>query len=361
MVIIAVIISLSVLILAHEIGHFAAAKLFNVKVEEFGFGYPPRLFSRKIGETTYSINLLPLGGFVHILGEDEEQERSAAIEKGENTSTDTSRYFSRQSLPRRIIILTAGVAMNVLTGWLLFSAVYMVGSPSHLMISNVAQKSPAAEAGLRMNDIIMRAQVGSEIFSDPISNEQFIPAVKKAAGSNIVLDVDRAGERMTFSVSTRANPPKGQGAMGISLDEIGIERQSFFKAIGNGFIASMSVFWTIAKGFGSIISGLFTAPSAALQGVAGPVGIFNLATQTGKMGFVYLFQLIALISMNLAVLNLIPFPALDGGRVLFIIIEKLKGSPVPQGTQRIVNAIGFSALMLLMIIVTIHDITNLSR
>ncbi len=356
MTVFVVIISLAVLILAHEIGHFAAAKFFNVRVEEFGFGYPPRLLSRKIGETTYSLNLLPLGGFVHIAGEDEEAERGAAVEKGETHVTDVSRSFGKQAVWKRVVILSAGVVMNVLAGWLVFSAVFMVGSPSHLIISEVAPNSPASVAGVRTNDIIAGAEIGGAVFSEPIANEAFVTAVKKAAGTVITLDLMRGDTPLTLQVTSRKNPPAGQGAMGISLDEIGIPKVSFFAAVGKGFVASMEVFWDTAQGFYTVIKGLMNTPSDALRGVAGPVGIFSIAAQTGKLGFVYLFQLVALISLNLAVLNFIPFPALDGGRILFILIEKLKGSPVPLRVQQIVNAVGFAALMVLMIIVTAHDI-----
>ncbi len=359
MIIFIVIVSLSVLIIAHELGHFAAAKLFNVKVEEFGFGYPPRLYGRKFGETMYSINLLPLGGFVHISGEDEEAEHGAAIERGETPAVDKRRSFKNQALWKRVVILSAGVFMNIMAGWIVFSAVFMIGSPSHLIISEVAPNSPAAEAGIQANDIIVGARVGKSIFSEPISNSEFIAAVKKVAGTEISMDIMRGDKTQTIKVLSRARPPAGQGAMGVALDEIGIERASFFTAIGRGFIASMDVFWQTAKGFYTVIKGVFSAPSGALEGVAGPVGIFSIAAQTGKLGFVYLFQLVALISLNLAALNFFPFPALDGGRILFLVIEKIKGSPVPRTFEQITNAVGFAALMILMIIVTIHDITKI--
>lgn len=359
MIIFIVIVSLSVLILAHELGHFAAAKFFNVKVEEFGFGYPPRLYSKKFGETTYSVNLLPLGGFVHISGEDEEAEHGAAVERGETHAVDRNRSFKNQELWKRVVILSAGVFMNIMAGWLVFSAVFMAGSPSHLIVSEVVPNSPAAEAGLQANDIIVSARVGKATFTEPIANDEFVAAVKKVAGTEISLDIMRGEKTQTFKVLSRARPPVGQGAMGIALDEIGIEKAPFFAAIGKGFIASMGVFWQTAKGFYSVIKGLFSSPSGALQGVAGPVGIFSIAAQTGKLGFVYLFQLVALISLNLAALNFFPFPALDGGRILFLIIEKIKGSPVPRTFEQITNTVGFAALMILMIIVTIHDITKI--
>lgn len=361
MIIVLVVVSLSLLILAHEIGHFAAAKFFNVKVEEFGFGYPPRVLSKKIGETIYSINALPLGGFVHISGEDVEGEQAAAAVKGETREVDATRSFRSQALWKRVVILSAGVFMNIMAGWFVFSAVFMVGSPSHLIISEVAKRSPAAEAGLRANDIIVRADIGGVTLSDPIANDAFVAAVKKAAGTIITLEVKRGEEVQAVRVLSRAHPPAGEGAMGVALDEMGIPRASFFAAIGKGFLASLDVFWGTAKGFYVVIERIFSAPGSALQGVAGPVGIFDIAAQTGKLGYVYLFQLVALISLNLAALNFFPFPALDGGRVLFLIIEQIKGSPVPRRFEQVVNAVGFAALLVLMVIVTIHDVGNLMQ
>jgi len=357
MIILIVIIGLVVLILAHEFGHFITAKMFGVRVEEFGIGYPPRLFGKQIGETLYSVNLLPLGGFVRIHGEDETEENH---KKDETLDLPTiQRSFAHQAIWKRTCILIAGVTMNMLVGWVIFSGILMTGSPAHLAITEVAKDSPAYEAGLKPNDFIIGARLGITALGDPIKSDDFIAVMKEVAGQKVSIDVLRDGKTMTFEINSREKPPEGQGSLGVSLADAGVAKQSFFSAIGNGFMATITIFWLTLKGFLSLIVGIFTTPGTALAGVAGPVGVFGIAAQTGKMGLIYLFQLIALISVNLAVLNLIPFPALDGGRVFFLLIEKLKGSPVSSKTQRMVNAVGFAALILLMVFVTIHDVGNI--
>ncbi len=361
MITLIVIIGLIVLILAHEFGHFIAAKLFNVKVEEFGIGYPPRLFGKQIGETLYSVNLLPLGGFVRIHGEDEKLEKEEHEKDETIDSLSSERSFANQAIWKRAIILIAGVTMNMIVGWFIFSGVLMMGSPAHLAVAEVAKDSPAYTAGMRPNDFIVGAKLGATTLTDPILGDNFIGAMKQVAGEKVSVDVLRDGKTETFEIMSRANPPAGEGSLGISLADAGVARQSFFKAIGNGFMVAVTVFWLTLKGFVSLIISIFTTPGTALAGVAGPVGVFGIASQTGKMGLIYLFQLIALISVNLAVLNLIPFPALDGGRVFFLLIEKVKGSPVSYKTQKIVNMVGFAALILLMVFVTIHDVGNILR
>jgi len=351
MIIAAVILGLAVLVLVHELGHFAAAKWFGVKVEEFGIGYPPKILWKKIGETVYSLNLLPLGGFVRIHGEDEGEGTGAALEAG--------RGFIHKAAWKRAVILIAGITMNVFAGWIIFSAVFMIGSPEHLMISGVSEGSPAAAEGLALGDVVTRATFGSVTMDDPIRADAFIAAVKEANGSRIALSLSRNGETKEVTIVPRVNPPEGQGALGVELADAGFPREPFFAAIADGFTTTFSVLWMTVKGFVMLILGVFTEPRTALQGVAGPIGIFTLAAETGKIGFTYLAQLIGFISINLAVLNLIPFPALDGGRVLFLLIEKIKGKPISSRSQRMVNATGFVMLILLMILVTIHDVRKM--
>ncbi len=359
MITLIIIIGLIVLILAHEFGHFIAAKIFNVKVEEFGIGYPPRIFGKQFGETLYSVNWLPLGGFVRIHGEDKDEEEETHEKDETLDSLRSERSFATQALWKRAVILIAGVTMNMLVGWLIFSGIFATGIPAHLAIAEVAKDSPAYAAGLVANDFIVGAHLGTVVLNDPIHSEDFIAAMKKAAGSSVSLTVLHEGKEKTLSILSRANPPEGEGSLGVALSDVGVEKVPFFSSFGRGFTATITLFWLTLKGFFSLVIGLFSSPGTAMADVAGPVGVFSIATQTGKMGLVYLFQLIALISINLSVLNLIPFPALDGGRVLFLIIEKLKGSPVSSKTQRTVNTIGFAALILLMVFVTIHDVGNI--
>jgi regulator of sigma E protease len=349
MIIIYVIIGLSLLILVHELGHFFVAKIFGIRVDEFGFGYPPRIFAKKYGETEYSINALPFGGFVKIYGEDET--------KVEKSSSDFKRSFASQPAWKRSAVLLAGVFMNIVLAFILLSLVFMVGAPKYMGIASVVSDSPAEEAGLEGGDIVLEASVGEELLSNPISVNKFIEFVKNNEGENINLTVQRGDETFQKEVLARKNPPEGEGSIGIALVDMGIEKQGFFSAVWQGMKTTGQLLKEITVGFYNIITGIFTNPDV-VKNIAGPVGIFVITKQAGSMGLIYLIQLIAIISLNLVIINLLPFPALDGGRFLFILIEKIKGSPVPNKIQMAANAFGFILLILLMIIVTIKDIGN---
>ncbi len=345
MIILIVLISLSILILVHELGHFLSAKIFGVRVHEFGFGFPPKILGKKIGETTYSLNLLPFGGFVKIHGEDGEE-------------TQDKQSFANQSVIRRSIIVLAGVFMNILLGWLILSAVFAIGSPRHLAISGISEESPAATANLKSGDLILEAKFNEHILKDPIPVNEFINLVKSAEKNTITLKIKRGEAISEISLRGRSNPPPGQGSLGLSLLEIGFAKEPIFKSLAKGTAATLETLKLVTLGFFNFFSKLFVTPQI-IETVTGPIGIFTLATQAGSFGIVYLFELIAFISLNLAVLNLIPFPALDGGRFLFLLIEKIKGGPVPRKFQLIVNAVGFVALIILMVIVTVKDITKI--
>ncbi len=350
MIILFVIIGLSLLILVHELGHFLTAKIFGVKVEEFGLGFPPRLFGKKRGETTYSVNSLPFGGFVKIYGEDD----------GDLNIKKDPRSFVSQPTWKKSVIVLAGVIMNIIFGWLIFSAVFMVGSPEHLAVADVALDSPAEKAGFTSGDIIVEASFGGKTLNDPIKSDELISLVKSAGEEETSLKIKRGGETLEINVAGRLNPPPGQGSLGVSLIEIGFKSEPFFKSFIKSAEATADTLGAITVGFFNFFGRLFFEPKI-IETITGPVGIFALAAESGALGFVYLLQLIALISLNLAVLNLIPFPALDGGRFFFLLIEKLKGSPLSRRFQMIVNGLGFAFLIVLMVVVTIQDIGKLIK
>jgi regulator of sigma E protease len=339
MTIILVIVGISVLILIHELGHFLAAKIFNVKVEEFGFGFPPRIVSKKIGETRYSLNLLPFGGFVRLLGEAPDAPVSAE---------ERRRSFSHQSAYRRILIIVAGVLMNFLLGWLIISAVFMVGVPKSIVVTNVLTDSPAASAGMAAGDQI----IGFE------NADEFVNFVRENQGRPIALEIKRGGEDLVLEATPRLSPPEGQGALGIAFSEAGFKKQPILAALVEGWKTSIAIVGAIFTGLFQLLATLFTQGKLA-AGFVGPVGIFGVAAQTADLGLVYLLQLLGLISLNLFVLNIFPFPALDGGRLLFVIIEKIKGSPLSPNFEKAANALGFFILLLLMLALTVRDVAQL--
>lgn len=337
MVIVIVIIGISFLILVHEFGHFLAAKSFGLLVEEFGFGFPPKIFSKKIGETVYSLNLLPFGGFVKIYGE---TPQSGAM--------DRLRSFSHQSAGKRILVILAGVLMNFIFGWLIISSVYIIGVPRSLVITGLNENSPAALAGIKIGDQI----------ADFKESDDFIGFVKENRGREIILNIKRGGESIPFKLIPRVDAPPGEGALGVAFSEAGLEKQPLLRSFVEGFKTSILIIGSIFSGLWSLLVGLFTQ-GKILEGFVGPVGIFGFANQAAGLGLVYLLQLIGLISLNLFVLNVLPFPALDGGRLFFILIEKIKGSPLSPNFEKSANAFGFIVLLILMIAITVRDIGRL--
>lgn len=342
-----IIAGLSLLILSHEAGHFFVARLFRLKIDEFGFGFPPRIFARKKGETEYSLNWLPFGGFVKIAGENDRL--TEGIEKLEALPLEEKkRLFIFQSPLRRALVVGAGVIVNFFIGWLLVSLVFLTGAPPALMVEKVVEDSPAAQAGIKSGDVI----VGYKKAQD------FINFVNQNAGKLIQLKVNRAGEEIAFNLIPRENPPAGQGALGVSFSEIGQPKMNFFASFKEGFTYSLRIVGLTIKAFYELLKNLVLNGSL-MEGVVGPVGIFSVAYRAGKFGLIFVVHLLGIISLNLAVINLLPLPALDGGRLFLILIEKIKGSTVSRKTELIINSLGFVLLIFLMVLVTIRDLVRL--
>lgn len=346
MVTLLTILGLSFLILGHEAGHFFTAKAFRLKIDEFGFGFPPRMFAKKRGETEYSFNWLPFGGFVKIAGENDVPSNS--IDLATVPEEEQKRYFSFQPAWKRVVIIVAGVAINFVIGWLLLSAVFMVGTPRIVVVTGVQEGSPAAGAGFQEGDIVKGFSGISELTG----------FINEHRGKEMAIEVLRDGEAVRVSAVPRVETPAGEGALGILLSEGGTPRQGFFVALYRGLIEAGAIAWMTLAGLYQIVAQLVTKGSL-VAGVVGPVGIFSVAQQTGQLGLVYLLQLLSIISINLAVINLVPFPALDGGRFWMILIEKLKGSPVPRKVEALVNGVGFVLLLLLMAALTVRDVSGL--
>jgi len=341
-----VIIGLALLILGHEAGHFFVAKLFGMKIDEFGFGFPPRIKAIKKGETEYSLNWLPFGGFVKISGEEEQitdPEKLYALPPEEK-----KRYFLFQPAWRRFLVIASGIIVNFIIGWMAISFVIMVGTSPLIIINGVQVGSPAEKAGIAAGDIIKNYPTSGDF-------KNFIDANR---GRQMTLEIIRGGKDLKFTAVPKVSTGPDEGALGVEFSEAGITREKFFPALVSGFKESILICEATVSAFYELFKNLIVHGSL-MAGVVGPVGIFSVAEKTGNIGLIYLLQLIGLISLNLAVLNLIPFPALDGGRLFLIILEKVKGSPVSIKTQSLINGVGFAVLLFLMAIITVRDVVNL--
>ncbi len=346
--IITFIIVLSVLILVHELGHFFAAKKAGVWVEEFGFGIPPRVFGKKFGDTIYSINLLPFGGFVRLHGE-----------VSEENITDHKRSFLGKSKKVRLIIVTAGVLMNVLLGIFSFSVVYsFLGIPqktNNVRIVAVGGGTPASDSGLRINDVVKKAD-GAEI----VSSDVFINILHENAGQEILLYVERQGEDtlVEIPVTPRTEYPEGDGPLGVAISTYENYFPPFWKRpfLGAYHGVKEAVFWggVVIAGFINILKQLFSG--TVPNDVAGPVGIFALTSQAANYGLLTLINFVGILSINLAILNIFPFPALDGGRLLFIVIETFLGRKVMPKIESAIHMVGMAILLLMVLAITIFDI-----
>lgn len=359
------IVILLVLVLVHEFGHFFTAKKFGIRVDEFGFGFPPKLFGFKKGETEYTFNLLPIGGFVKIFGENPDEENT--------TGPDADRSFVNKPKWKQAIVLFAGIFANFLLAWLLFSIGFMSGLPTsvgseragfklqdvNLVVVSVLAKSPAEKAGLKIGDKIVNIKSGDN-FTTSVSPETVKSFVVEGGGKEIDIGYIRGkNAEVSFAkVIPSPNATDGKPAIGISMDEIGTAKLPFFTAILEG----LRLDWDMTKG---TAVGLYTLIYEGIRGkgsfaaVTGPVGMVGIVGDAYQFGLVYLLSFAALISINLAIINLLPFPALDGGRLFFLLIEKIKGSRINPKVANTANMIGFGLLILLMVVITYHDIVKL--
>lgn len=342
---------LLVLVLVHEWGHFIVAKKAGCAVEEFGFGFPPRIFGKMWHGTLYSLNLLPLGGFVKIQGEDMDE------------PNPVSTSFASKSAPWRIAILCAGVAMNMLLAIILLSVQSAVGSPTVVTDQNragltnimtyvleVAPNSPAATAGITQFDRIVR-YAGNE--QPDISDVQNL--TRQHAGTSEPIELERAGQHITFDITARTNPPEGQGALGISLGETGLLKTPWWKAPWEGVKRTGEMTVGITSQFAGLIQKLFHRENVG-QVLTGPIGIAIYTKEAASLGISYFLEFAAMISINLAIINILPLPALDGGRVLFVLIEKIIGRRVPGRVESYAHTAGFLILIGLMLAITFKDI-----
>lgn len=396
---------LFVLVLVHELGHFAVAKWTGMRVDEFGIGFPPKLFGIKKGETLYSINLLPLGGFVKIWGEDGEGTPSARPSEilserseGENPegvlprygedgadvsggeggeASGQSRYekggnsFTSKSKWAQSAVLLAGITMNILFAWFLFAVAFGMGVESavseeeasanaRLTITNVLPDSPAAKASLAPGSIIKGVTAGAESLNEPTPSA-FIEFVAGQGNVPIAIAYTYQGELRLANVVPETGiiaDDTERYAIGIALSQVDTIERSLFESVRDSFIYTITGLRDITVGILALLYDAVTL-DADLSQVAGPVGIVGLVGDASAYGLTALLMFTAFISLNLAVINVLPFPALDGGRFVMVLIEAVKGSPITPKYAATVNAVGFFVLIALMVVVTWNDIAKI--
>ncbi len=416
--IIVFILVLGLLVFVHEFGHFITAKRSGVRVEEFALGFPPKIAGIKKGETTYSVNALPIGGFVRIKGEDgmgtlykieEDLENIGDMEKAERhkkldemamllseveeidmkafgkksesekiiflkerikDNLNDPRSFINKPIWDRALILSAGVAMNVVLAMVLFSIGFMIGLPQALdeggmegsaeirdrkiQIVQVMKDTPAEAAEVERGDVIL------SIDGMAYSQEQpLIEYINSKEGQPVNFKFKRLDEEIQKEITPVLLEDTGKGGIGIGLVQTGIVRFPWYKAVYKGTVMTFSLIKYIVVAFYNMIKDLIISREVAVE-VSGPVGIAVITGQVARMGFIYILQFAAMLSLNLAVLNFLPLPALDGGRVLFLLIEAIRRKPVNRKIENALHNAGFALLMLLVVAVTFKDIFRFS-
>ena len=336
---------LIILILAHELGHFFTAKLFKVRVDEFGVFMGPRIFWFKKGETIYSLRCIPIGGFNKLAGEEDPK-----VPNG----------LAGKSIPVRLVVLGAGSLMNILLPVILLSIAFMIPhlesvsldttEQSQVFVMEVVANSPAAGAGIKVNDIILNAN------GEPVQNiSDYERIVKANYGTEITVTVKHYdGSTAEVKLTPQANAPASQGATGLALTNAVRKTDNFWVAIRNGAVSYWNMIVLFKDGIVGMIKG--TVP----VNVTGPVGLAQLTGQIVKTGIANLLSFAAIISLNLGIVNIFPIPAMDGGRIVFVLLEWVRrGKRVSPKTEGMVHTIGFMLLMILFLVISYHDILRI--
>lgn len=339
-------LALSILVLVHEFGHYLFAVKSGVKVEEFGLGLPPRMIGKRIGKTIFSLNWLPIGGFCKLYGEDEDAKGKEA--------------FNNKNPWQKFMVVIGGVLMNLILSVVIFSVVYFIlGVPietKKVKILEVVKDSPAMIAGLEVNDWVKKV---NDI--ELTSPDQLIAETENMKGKKALLSINRNNEEMVVSIDIRDKPPEGQGLMGISISNTEMRKikwYEIYKGIGYGF--KEAYYWgkIIGGGVVDMVAGLFMGKTP--KDVSGPLGMYEATSAIKKnQGILAVIHFFGVISVNLAVINILPFPALDGGRILFVFYEMITKKRAKQSFEIAINNIGMWLLLSLILIVTLGDLKRI--
>ena len=338
---------LLILMLVHELGHFIAAKKAGVWVEEFGFGIPPRLYGKKIGDTVYSINMIPFGAFVRLHGEAE----------GEKVKKSKKAFVNKKPW-QKIIIIIAGVIMNFILAIVCFAVVYSyTGVPresENVTVISVFKDSPAEKAGILPGDVVFTLD-GENIKTTDV----FIRIIDDKKDTEVNLTLLREdNEYVNTTLTPRGEPPAGEGPMGVAITSTEIYFpplwQRPFLGVYHGF--KEALFWgsAIVLGLLEMFRKLFVGQVPS--DIAGPVGIYALTSKAASVGILTLVNFVGIFSVNLAILNIIPFPGLDGGRLMFIGAETVLGKKILPKTEGYIHALGLIILIMLLFAITVHDV-----
>lgn len=380
---------LSILVFVHEAGHFFVAKWSGIKVEEFGFGLPPRAWGKKVGETIYSLNWLPFGGFVKLFGEDEAGSGKVTTKQAteDTTPTDPSRAFTAKPLKNRISVVVAGVFMNLILAITLFYIVLgaqgfkaqvllpfdithnFIGAnqtnQTALVIDTIDPDSPAQAAGLMQYDRIIATD--GQAFSEIEDFRTYIDEMKGKEVTLTVLDMDDKSRMV--KIVPREQIPANQGRLGVRfgaiLNTAVLDYSSPMQKTFSGVLQTYNVGVYSGKVFGKVIAQSFKEKNIekVREGVAGPIGIGRIVGGIldigGSKALIGLLEFTALLSLNLAVVNILPFPALDGGRLLFLVIEGITRQKVKPELERIVNTVGMAVLLGLILLITFNDLQKI--
>jgi len=349
------IIILSILILVHEIGHFVVARWFKIKIEEFGLGYPPRIWSKKVRETIYSINWLPFGGFVRMLGEDSKEQV--------DNKQDIGRAFFKQKKRVKVAVLLAGVMMNFLLGVVVFAAIYTkIGIPElvdYVVVSGIAKDSPAEAVGLKPEDKVVTA----EGWEKPDKKElvtSFVKYISDHRGEEVKLNL-QDGRQVVAVPRLEADTPEGQGALGAGVSNVDLVMYPVWQRPFRGMVVGIqeALAWgrEIVVSLGMMMFNLFKGQVP--EQVAGPVGIYDISKQVVAQGLMATLQFMGILSINLSILNLLPIPALDGGRLFFIAIEAITRKRIKPELEQTIHLIGMMLLIGLMLLITVNDVKRL--
>ncbi len=347
---------LSVLVLVHEWGHFFAARRSGITVEEFGVGFPPRIFGWKSKKgTLWSVNLIPLGGFVKMKGESD----------GDVHAPDS---FASQGWWKRFAVVVAGVVMNLVLAWGLFTAGFAFGLPSvvegdvetgavvsdrTISVVDILPGSAADLSGMQLGDRLLAID-GISYTSGTEARDALAP---NSDGSPLTITVARHGETQTMTVTPMYVAELGREGVGVAIVETGFVRYPWFEAPGKGLQATFVATRDVLAAFGGMITGMFSKSDVAAN-ISGPVGIAVLTGQVASLGVSHLVQFAAMLSINLAVINILPFPALDGGRLVFLLYEAIRRKRATPAFEQGVHAVGFAFLLLLVLVVTVKDIVH---